>query len=189
MGHHWDEYDTKGADVVEVDVSADIARARKEQERKELMKKPKAQDEFEYKVSWASGWFFFFSFSVGYGWAMRDEDVRTLTIGDRADQGRCGTTTPTYFVVTYSLFFTRRGESHTRGTPLMVSWKNGSRRTRRICVWRDRNTVSWPYPPRMQLTSRFLTRTFQTPVFVAAPGISLQLCIDITISHYKVVYF
>jgi len=55
VGHHWDEYDTKGADVVEVDVSADIARARKEQERKELMKKPKAQDEFEYKVRYSLG--------------------------------------------------------------------------------------------------------------------------------------
>ena len=50
VGHHWDEYDTKGADVKDVDVSGDLIRARIERERKELMKKPKATDEFEYKV-------------------------------------------------------------------------------------------------------------------------------------------
>jgi len=51
VGHHWDEYDTKGAHVQEVDVSSSIKAAREEEERKNLMKKPKMpSDEFEYKV-------------------------------------------------------------------------------------------------------------------------------------------
>lgn len=51
MGHHWDEYDTKGAHVQDVDVSSSLKAAREEEERKNLAKKPKMPgDEFEYKV-------------------------------------------------------------------------------------------------------------------------------------------
>ena len=50
VGHHWDEYDTRGGDIVDVDVNQGLMEARKEEERRESMKKPKMADDYEYKV-------------------------------------------------------------------------------------------------------------------------------------------
>lgn len=51
VGKHWDEYDTRGGEMVDIDVAAGLEEARKEQERLERMKKPKgAADAYEYKV-------------------------------------------------------------------------------------------------------------------------------------------
>lgn len=52
VGRHWDEYNTKGAELRDVDVGEGLKAARAEEERKKLMQKPKlSQDEFEYQVS------------------------------------------------------------------------------------------------------------------------------------------
>lgn len=52
VGRHWDEFNVKGAELKDVDVSDGLKAAREEEERKKLMKKPKiSQDEFEYQVS------------------------------------------------------------------------------------------------------------------------------------------
>ena len=52
VGKHWDEYNGgRGADLVDIDVGAGLQAGRDEQARLESMKKPKAGDDFEYKVS------------------------------------------------------------------------------------------------------------------------------------------
>ena len=52
VGHHWDEYESKGANVLDIDVNEGLKRAREEQERVEKLKRPKvAGEEYEYKVS------------------------------------------------------------------------------------------------------------------------------------------
>ena len=55
VGKHWDEYDTRGGEIVDVNVGAGLEEARREEERKEKMKRPKAPGEdYEYKVGAAS---------------------------------------------------------------------------------------------------------------------------------------
>lgn len=51
IGRHWDDFNTKGANFVDVDVGEGLKRGREERERLEMTKKPKLpSDEFEYKV-------------------------------------------------------------------------------------------------------------------------------------------
>ncbi|KAK1921362.1 mitotic checkpoint regulator, MAD2B-interacting-domain-containing protein [Papiliotrema laurentii] len=51
VGRHWQEFDSKGADLRDVDVGQSIKKAREEEERRNLMKKPKMPgDEFEYQT-------------------------------------------------------------------------------------------------------------------------------------------
>ncbi len=51
VGKHWDEYDTRGGEIVDIDVGKGLEEARREEERREKLKKPKvAGEEYEYKV-------------------------------------------------------------------------------------------------------------------------------------------
>ena len=98
MGHHWDEYDTKGAHVQDVDVSSSLKAAREEEERKNMTKKPKMPaDEFEYKVRDAD---------AVTGWARS----ASLMAGHWTDEGPRGAATPAYFAVAYRVHGARRGE-------------------------------------------------------------------------------
>ncbi|ORY27333.1 mitotic checkpoint regulator, MAD2B-interacting-domain-containing protein [Naematelia encephala] len=50
VGRHWDEFNSKGADMVEIDVGKDLEEARKEEERQKRLVKPGMPgDEYEYK--------------------------------------------------------------------------------------------------------------------------------------------
>lgn len=52
VGRHWEEFNSKGADFIDIDVSKGLAEARAEKERRERMVKPKLpSDEVQYKVS------------------------------------------------------------------------------------------------------------------------------------------
>ncbi|ORX35020.1 mitotic checkpoint regulator, MAD2B-interacting-domain-containing protein [Kockovaella imperatae] len=51
VGKHWDEYNSRGADVLEIDVAQGLAEGRAEQARLEQLQKPKTGDDFEYKGS------------------------------------------------------------------------------------------------------------------------------------------
>lgn len=52
MGRHWDDFNSKGADFIDIDVGKGLEEARAEKERREKMVKPKLpSDEVEYKVS------------------------------------------------------------------------------------------------------------------------------------------
>ena len=42
VGKHWDEYDTRGGDMVDIDVAKGLEEAKKEEERTERLKRPKA---------------------------------------------------------------------------------------------------------------------------------------------------
>lgn len=51
MGRHWEEFNSKGADFIDIDVSKGLEEARVERERRERAVKPKLPgDEVEYKV-------------------------------------------------------------------------------------------------------------------------------------------
>ena len=51
MGRHWEEFNSKGADFIDIDVSKGLEEARVERERRALAVKPKMPgDEVEYKV-------------------------------------------------------------------------------------------------------------------------------------------
>lgn len=52
VGRHWEEFNSKGADFIDIDVGKGLQEARAEKERREKMVKPKLpSDEVEYKVS------------------------------------------------------------------------------------------------------------------------------------------
>lgn len=52
VGRHWDEFNSKGADFIDINVSKNLEEARAEKERRERTVKPKMpSDEIEYKVS------------------------------------------------------------------------------------------------------------------------------------------
>jgi hypothetical protein len=51
VGRHWEEYNSKGADYIDVDVSKGLEEGRAERERRERATKPKTGEEVEYKVS------------------------------------------------------------------------------------------------------------------------------------------
>jgi hypothetical protein len=54
VGRHWEEFEQKGADMVDIDVGAGLEEARREAERRERLVKPKmAADDYDYKVSQA----------------------------------------------------------------------------------------------------------------------------------------
>ena len=51
VGRHWEEFNSKGADFIDIDVSKGLEEARIERERRALATKPKMPgDEVEYKV-------------------------------------------------------------------------------------------------------------------------------------------
>jgi hypothetical protein len=51
VGRHWEEFNSKGADFIDIDVSKGLEEARVERERRALAVKPKMPgDEVEYKV-------------------------------------------------------------------------------------------------------------------------------------------
>ena len=51
VGRHWEEFNSKGADFIDIDVSKGLEEARVEKERRERAVKPKLPgDEVEYKV-------------------------------------------------------------------------------------------------------------------------------------------
>jgi proline-rich protein PRCC len=51
VGRHWEEFNSKGADFIDIDVSKGLEAARVERERRALAVKPKMPgDEVEYKV-------------------------------------------------------------------------------------------------------------------------------------------
>jgi len=51
VGRHWEEFNSKGADFIDIDVSKGLEEARVERERRERAVKPKLPgDEVEYKV-------------------------------------------------------------------------------------------------------------------------------------------
>lgn len=53
LGHHWDAFEGKEGDVIDVHAATGLAEARAEEQRKQAMAKPKlsaAGDEFEYKA-------------------------------------------------------------------------------------------------------------------------------------------
>jgi proline-rich protein PRCC len=55
VGRHWEEFDSKGADFIDIDVSKGLEEARVERERRERAVKPKLPgDEVEYKVCGAA---------------------------------------------------------------------------------------------------------------------------------------
>ena len=55
VGRHWEEFNSKGADFIDIDVGKGLEEARAEKERRERMVKPKLpSDEVEYKVSISS---------------------------------------------------------------------------------------------------------------------------------------
>jgi hypothetical protein len=56
VGRHWEEFNSKGADLIDIDVGKSLEEARAEKERRERMVKPKLPgDEVEYKVRPLSG--------------------------------------------------------------------------------------------------------------------------------------
>jgi proline-rich protein PRCC len=86
VGRHWEEFNSKGADFIDIDVSKGLEEGRLERERRERATKPKTGEEVEYKVGLSPSFllfhlvfFFLFHLLCLFDLSLHDF-VRRLTI-------------------------------------------------------------------------------------------------------------